>query len=411
LKFVGKRWALRFLLLALSVTSATAQTIVFRAVPANATVQCISNAPATLLTVTGPIPFGMTSDIFAGSSTGSTFSLNSPSIGAGKEGKINLGNYLNTAMWLADMTTNGCNCTVSVGSISTITGNAQVDVAFNAIGAGAIVTMPVVDQFNGSGPANIVGFIVVQVLASSGNGANWSATVKLLSAPPSAPNVTALSSCGSITNVVFHETSPNGTTNVIIRTWTANNSCGNTGTATQLVTVADNQPPIISCPANIIVTNASNTNGVVVTFAASATDYCDGSVPVICTPASGSTFGPGITPVNCMAVDAVGNQTNCTFYVAVLILQINSITPQGDDVLLTWTMPQGCTGVVQATGGDINGGYNGSFTDISAPVFVPGDSFFTTLFTTNYLDIGGATNIPSRFYRIRLPVPSGQQFN
>src|SRR6266404_7408751 len=77
LRFVGKRWALRFLLLLVVVTPVAAQTITFHAVPPNATVQCISNAPATLLSVTGAIPFGVTSGVVTGLSTGSYFTIGS----------------------------------------------------------------------------------------------------------------------------------------------------------------------------------------------------------------------------------------------------------------------------------------------------------------------------------------------
>jgi hypothetical protein len=104
-------------------------------------------------------------------------------------------------------------------------------------------------------------------------------------------------------------------------------------------------------------------------------------------------------------VDSVSNQASCTFYVAVLsplMFQINSVAAQGNDLLVTWNMPHGCTGIVQATSGDIDGGYSNTFSDITAPVFVPGNSFFTT----NYLDLGAVTNSPSRFYRIHL-VPYG----
>ena len=406
LRFGVNRWVLRFLLLPLAVTPVAAQTIAFHAVPPDATVQCLSDAPATLLAVTGAIPFGITSSELTNISTGSIFAINDADVGSGKAGKINLANYLNTAMWLADMKTNGCGCTVSVGSIPTITGNAQVSQAFSNISAGAVLIMPVVDQFafsGNSGMGTITGFIVAQLVSSSGNGNGWHATLKLLSGPPSAPNVTATTSCGSITNVVFYEALPNGCTNVIIRTWTAFDSCGNSATATQLVTIADNQPPVINCPGNIL-TNTTGANSVIVTFSASATDNCGGSVAVSCTPASGSTFGPGVTPVNCTAVDSVGNQTNCTFSVAVMspsLFQINSVAAQGNDLLLTWTMPQGCTGTVQAINGDIGGNYSGSFGDISPPIFVPGTGFFTT----NYLDVGAVTNTPSRFYRIRLTIP------
>ena len=43
-----------------------------------------------------------------------------------------------------------------------------------------------------------------------------------------------------------------------------------------------------------------------------------GNVSVVCTPPSGSTFPVGTTTVNCLATDACGNTTNCTFTVTVV---------------------------------------------------------------------------------------------
>jgi hypothetical protein len=56
------------------------------------------------------------------------------------------------------------------------------------------------------------------------------------------------------------------------------------------------------------------------------------------------------------------------------------------------------TNALQAATGDANGGYTNNFADISGPIIinVTGDTM------TNYVDAGGATNVPSRFYRIRL---------
>ncbi len=411
LQFVVKRWALRFLLLPLVVTPVAAQTITFHAVPPNATVQCLSDAPATLLAVTGPIPFGIVSNRFVGKSAGSLFDVNDVDVGTGVAGKIDLVGYLSPGAWRADMTTNGCGCTVSVGSFPVITGNAEVKQAFQSIPLGAVLIIPVVNDtaFAGISQATTIGFVVAELVNFATTGASWDATFELLSGPPSAPNVTVTSSCGGgITNVVFHETLPNATngyTNVVTRTWTASDSCGNSAATTQLVTVVHIQPLVVNCPGNIV-TNTTGANGVVVHFGASATDTCTGIVAMGCTPTSGSTFGLGITPVDCTAVDSVSNQASCTFYVAVLsplMFQINSVAAQGNDLLVTWNMPHGCTGIVQATSGDIEGSYSNTCSDVSAPVFVPGNSFFTT----NYLDLGAVTNSPSRFYRIHLVVPYG----
>ena len=81
-------------------------------------------------------------------------------------------------------------------------------------------------------------------------------------------------------------------------------------------------------------------------------------------------------------------------------LRIISGVTQGADVMLTWTTAGGYTNAVQATGGDVNGGYTTNSIDIttSPHIIIPGSGDATN----DYVDEGGATNVPSRFYRIRL---------
>jgi PKD repeat protein len=82
-------------------------------------------------------------------------------------------------------------------------------------------------------------------------------------------------------------------------------------------------------------------------------------------------------------------------------LHIISVAPQSNgDMLITWKTAGGHTNAVQVTSGDANGGYNTNFMDItvSPHIIISGSGDVTT----NYIDGGGATNVPSRFYRIRL---------
>jgi fibronectin-binding autotransporter adhesin len=79
------------------------------------------------------------------------------------------------------------------------------------------------------------------------------------------------------------------------------------------------------------------------------------------------------------------------------LFQITSITVEGTNVLITWTDKAGQTNIVQATNG-IDGNYANNFTDLSSPIILTGSGNVTT----NYLDVGGATNSPSRFYRVRV---------
>ena len=65
--------------------------------------------------------------------------------------------------------------------------------------------------------------------------------------------------------------------------------------------------------------------------------------------------------------------------------------------LLNWTTQSGTTNRVQVAGTE-SGSYSNNFIDLS-PVVVPRGNY---LANTNYLDVGGATNLPAKFYRVRL---------
>jgi len=76
--------------------------------------------------------------------------------------------------------------------------------------------------------------------------------------------------------------------------------------------------------------------------------------------------------------------------------RITSILPTGNDLLVTWAMGPGRTNALQATVGDGFGDYsNQGFADIFTVTNTVGT-------VTNFLDAGEATNVPSRFYRVRL---------
>jgi PKD repeat protein len=79
-------------------------------------------------------------------------------------------------------------------------------------------------------------------------------------------------------------------------------------------------------------------------------------------------------------------------------LHIISVTTQGSDVLVTWATAGGETNVVQTTPGLPGSSYSTNFLDLSPLIIITGSGDAVT----NYLDGGGATNIPSRYYRVRL---------
>jgi HYR domain-containing protein len=98
----------------------------------------------------------------------------------------------------------------------------------------------------------------------------------------------------------------------------ASDTHGNTasGSFTITVTALDTTPPVLSLPANMTVA-ATSASGAVVNYSASASDAVDGSRPVTCSPASGSTFPVATTTVNCSATDTKGNAASGSFTVTV----------------------------------------------------------------------------------------------
>ena len=78
----------------------------------------------------------------------------------------------------------------------------------------------------------------------------------------------------------------------------------------------DTTPPDLTVPGSLSA-DATGPGGAVVDYSASATDAVDGSVPVTCSPESGSTFAIGDTTVECTATDAAGNSASGQFTVHV----------------------------------------------------------------------------------------------
>ena len=79
--------------------------------------------------------------------------------------------------------------------------------------------------------------------------------------------------------------------------------------------------------------------------------------------------------------------------------QITSLAARGSDMVVTWATGLGETDVVQSTAGLPDGSYTNNFIDVSPWIILPAGN---GSFMTNYVDPGGATNTPYRYYRIRL---------
>ena len=132
------------------------------------------------------------------------------------------------------------------------------------------------------------------------------------------PPPTVSHNCPSATTVCTPASGsffPVGITTV---TCTAIDPCGGTAQCSFTVTVNDIEPPTITCPANITQVNDPGESGAIVTYPAPVvSDNCPG-VTSVCSPASGSFFPIGTTPVTCTATDSSGNTTICSFTVTII---------------------------------------------------------------------------------------------
>ena len=86
----------------------------------------------------------------------------------------------------------------------------------------------------------------------------------------------------------------------------------------------------------------------------------------------------------------------CAGGVSAAPFRITSIVKSNNNILINWTTGIGQTNALQATAGTGNGSYS---TNNFANIFIVTNTVTTS---TNYTDVGAATNAPSRYYRVRL---------
>ena len=146
------------------------------------------------------------------------------------------------------------------------------------------------------------------------------------------PGATATDGCAGSVAV-----NASGSVNIDVPgTYTINYSAtdgAHTANASRTVYVVDTTAPVISCPADVVITlppNSPATSMVVNYPAVTATDSCASSVTVASSKASGSVFPAGTTTVDATATDAAGNTSSCSFNVTVLYNFTGFFQPVGN---------------------------------------------------------------------------------
>jgi hypothetical protein len=176
---------------------------------------------------------------------------------------------------------------------------------------------------------------------------------------------------------------PVGTTTITHRATAAN---GQTADCSFTVTVIDNEPPSISCPADVAVAAASGTCGAVVSYGAPvAGDNCSG-VTTTQTGGfvSGATFPVGVTTNTFQVTAANGQTATCSFTVTVVDNQAPAIAcpaniSSGNDLgqcaaNVTYTAPTGTDNCPGSTTAQIAGSASGA----SFPVGTTTNTFRVT---------------------------------
>jgi PKD repeat protein len=185
---------------------------------------------------------------------------------------------------------------------------------------------------------------------------------------------------------------PSGSTfskGVTIVNCVATDASGNTNQCAFTVTVIDEEPPEILCPANMVLsTDPGQCSASNVTYMVTVSDNCPGAI-LVCNPPSGSTFPEGVTMVHCVATDAAGNTNQCGFSVTVKDTQPPSITCSSNIVV---NAPAGQNNVVVNFAAPVATDNCPNVTTSCAP---PSGSAFAvgvTIVTCTAVDAAGNTN-------------------
>lgn len=158
---------------------------------------------------------------------------------------------------------------------------------------------------------------------------------------------------------------------------------------------ADTTPPVIeNTPADATV-EAAGPSGATYTYTnPTASDDTDGSVPVGCEPASGSTFPLGDTTVTCTATDKAGNKATATFVVHVVDTTPPALTLPASPVVADATGPDGAAVTYTATATDlVDGAVTPSCAPASGSTFAIGDTTVTCTATDSH----GNSSAPQSF--------------
>lgn len=127
--------------------------------------------------------------------------------------------------------------------------------------------------------------------------------------PGATGTATATDNCDTSVDITYSDSQ---TGNVITRTWTATDDCGNFAQCSQTITIEDTTPPTITCPDAVTVQCPAEVPAVDI-GAITASDACDPSPTIthVGDVSDGNTC-PEVITRTYRATDAAGNYAECT---------------------------------------------------------------------------------------------------
>lgn len=174
---------------------------------------------------------------------------------------------------------------------------------------------------------------------------------------------------------------------IVTRTWTAVDSCGNTESFDQVITLNDTVAPTISClgPQSLVASNGINASLPDYSTNASFSDNCsaNGNIAITQVPAIGSIQNAGIINVTLTATDECGNFSSCNFNVDITIPGLITWTNQPTSVVIDCSASSqpSNTGQAAATTACGGGGLNVSYSDAVAGASCPQVAVVTRTWT------------------------------
>jgi formylglycine-generating enzyme required for sulfatase activity len=207
---------------------------------------------------------------------------------------------------------------------------------------------------------------------------------------------------------------------MFLRMWTATDSCGNTASCEQIVTIADNEVPVITCPEDVTV-NCEDDRTSGNTGVATATDNCSSDVTITESDGCGSfidTDDTGISVINegfslgyeiVMQEDVTINQIGVPF-ISGTFYNPDYMPGLGEDEYATYYGNNGPAnvGVYNSSGeliltvvveyGQVDNGFE--YVDIEPMLLSSGERYYFVLITETdnvYSSFGGSLTYHSAF--------------